>query len=200
MTARIEQVIVRPWGPEDAPAVLEAVRESLAELVPWMAWCHPGYGAVDAQSYSSGRPDAWSRGEEYALAIVAPDGQFLGGTGLNFLDLFNRRANLGYWVRTSATGQGVATAVAARVARWALEEMAWERVEIVAAAANRASHRVAERLGARFEGLARARIRVGSDLQAARAYALTRDDLPAISTPEAPRIDWQVPSVVLWNV
>ena len=57
----------------------------------------------------------WQEGNEYAFAIVqAQDGQFLGGCGLNQINRVNRFANLGYWVRTSQAGHGVAT-VAARL-------------------------------------------------------------------------------------
>jgi RimJ/RimL family protein N-acetyltransferase len=49
----------------------------------------------------------------FAFVITdALDGTLLGGTGLNNLSLEYRLANLGYWVRSSRRGQGIAPAAA----------------------------------------------------------------------------------------
>jgi hypothetical protein len=36
------QVAIRPYQPGDAPLLYEAARESIADISPWMPWCHPG--------------------------------------------------------------------------------------------------------------------------------------------------------------
>jgi hypothetical protein len=71
-------------------------------------------------------------------------------------------ANLGYWVRTSATGHGVATRAARLVAQFGIEKIGLLRVEIVVAIGNIASMRVAEKAGAKREGILRNRL-VGRD-------------------------------------
>ena len=67
----------------------------------------------------------------------------------------NRHANLGYWVRTSATGRGVATAAVRLAAHFGFESLDLIRIEIVMAVANLASRRVAEKAGATLEGTLR---------------------------------------------
>ena len=97
--------------------------------------------------------------------------------GLNRIDHENRRANLGYWIRTSRTGSGIATAVTRLLARWAFQELKLNRIEIVVATGNQSSQRVAEKAGARREGTLRNRIKVREDLHDAIMYSLVPGDL-----------------------
>jgi RimJ/RimL family protein N-acetyltransferase len=76
---------------------------------------------------------------------------------------------LGYWLRPSATGLGLATEAAAAATRVALELMGAHRVELHIDSRNAASVRLAERLGFRLE----ARLREwGADLEGARGDRL----------------------------
>ena len=72
----------------------------------------------------------------------------------------DRAVNLGYWVRTSRTREGVASAATRLLARFGFEELKLNRVEIIAATGNKASQRVAEKAGATKEGVLRNRIGV----------------------------------------
>ena len=56
--------------------------------------------------------------------------------------------NVGYWVRTGCTRQGIATATVRLVARLAFEDLDLERLEFVIGVDNVASRRVAEKAGA----------------------------------------------------
>ena len=101
-------------------------------------------------------PDAWKGGVQFALAITdAQNGEFLGGTGLNHINYQYRLANLGYWVRTSATGRGIATAAARLAGEFGVRCLRLLRAEIVVAVGNQPSLRVAEKVGAVKEGILR---------------------------------------------
>jgi ribosomal-protein-serine acetyltransferase len=67
-------------------------------------------------------------------------------------------ANLGYWVRTGYTGRGVATTATLLLAKWGFEVLELKRIEIVVAVGNDRSLRVAEKVGAKREGILRNRI------------------------------------------
>jgi RimJ/RimL family protein N-acetyltransferase len=62
-------------------------------------------------------------------------------------------ADIGYWVRTSQTGLGLATAAVRLVARFGFEDLGLRRLEMLIATDNLASRRVAEKVGATFEGV-----------------------------------------------
>src|SRR5437667_257938 len=103
-------LLVRTYRAEDANALYEAARESIAEVSVWLPWCHENYSIEESREFVSSRAQAAEGDEWYSFAIFEKDsGRFLGGVGLNFFNRVHQMTNLGYWVRTSATGRGVAT-------------------------------------------------------------------------------------------
>ena len=86
------------------------------------------------------------------------NGRFLGGCGLSDFRLNRKIANLGYWVRTSVTRKGVATAITLLLAEFGINELNLKRIEIVVDVDNIASQRVAEKSGAIREGTLRNRV------------------------------------------
>ena len=168
-------VRIRPYAMDDAAAVFEAARESVAELQPWMPWCHPDYAIAESRAWLAARIPEFAQGIAFELAIVSGNGRFLGGCGLNSIDRTNRRANLGYWVRTSATRRGVATAAVRLLRDWGFAMTDLVRLEIVVASGNVASRRVAEKSGAHREGTLRRRLLLHGMLHDATIFSLTRD-------------------------
>jgi RimJ/RimL family protein N-acetyltransferase len=167
-------VSIRSYRLEDGPALFEAVIESRRELAPWMPWCHPAYSIDDARNWVELQVGNFREGREYDFVIVSPGGRFLGACGLNQFDLPNRRANLGYWVRSSETGRGVAVAAVRQLARWAFENTDFNRLEIIAAVGNERSQRVAERAGAEREGVLLSRLMLHDRMHDAAIYSFVR--------------------------
>lgn len=161
---RGEGVRVRRYAFSDVNALHAAVRESIAELLPWLPWCTNTYSKRESESWIQFNEAAWEKNHEYNLVVTDDAGELLGGCGLNAIDWANRRANLGYWVRTSRAREGVATKATRLVAELAFDDLKLRRIEIVAAVGNLASQRVAERAGAVREGIARNRLQLyGAD-------------------------------------
>jgi ribosomal-protein-serine acetyltransferase len=144
-----ESVKIRCYHSADIALLFEGVRESVAEVSPWLAWCHPGYSIEESTEWVSHCDKSWNEGTEFNFAIFdLKAGNFLGGVGLNQINRLHQFANLGYWVRSTCTGQGVATAGVLLAARFGFEELSLARIEIVIAVENKASQRVAEKAGA----------------------------------------------------
>jgi RimJ/RimL family protein N-acetyltransferase len=174
-----DSVAIRFYEPGDAEALFAAARESVADVYPWLAWCHPDYALVEAEEWTERQPALRAGGEEYNFVITDAAGRFLGGCGLNQLNALHRTANLGYWVRSSAAGRGAAPAAVVALARWAFASTALERLEIVAAVTNVRSQRVAEKAGALREGVLRRRLHMHGVSHDAVVYSLVRADAPA---------------------
>ena len=116
----------------------------------------------------------FEQGTAFEFAIVSADGGYLGGCGLNQIDKTNCRANLGYWVRSSATRLGVATTAVRAIRDWAFDRTGLIRLEIVIAVGNFASHRVAEKAGAIREGILRRRLVLHGVAHDATMFSFTR--------------------------
>lgn len=179
------RVTIRPYEPGDAAALYEAVRESIGEVYPWLQWCHPGYARREAEAWIEHCRAARERGDEYQFAIVDEWGRYLGGCGLNKLQHDHRVANLGYWVRSSAAGRGVASAAVRQLAAFAFRETDLHRLEIIAAVGNRASQRVAERAGATREAEIRGRLHLHGAAHDAVQYSIVRGGWDPSASPPA---------------
>ena len=50
-TLRDDVLELRPPTADDVDELYAGVRESLPEILPWMAWCHPDYARVDTAEW-----------------------------------------------------------------------------------------------------------------------------------------------------
>jgi RimJ/RimL family protein N-acetyltransferase len=166
---------LRPYHPDDAAALWEAAHESVAEVFPWLAWCHTQYSVAEAADWIRSRSQLAAEGYEYTFAIVSDAGKFLGGCGINQINRIHKFGNLGYWVRTSATGRGVATEAVRQAAAFAFQKTDLVRLEIVCAVGNERSQRVALRVGAVCEGVLRRRLILHGEPVDAVMYSLVRE-------------------------
>jgi ribosomal-protein-serine acetyltransferase len=175
---RDDRVLLRPYQHEDIDELFRAASESIQEVGQWLPWCHNDYTRQESSAWVESRPQAWRDGVEYSFAIIdAASGLLVGGCGLNQFDYDRQRCNLGYWVRTTALRNGYATAATRMLARWGVDTLNLERMEIVAAVGNIASQRVAVKVGAMREGIARSRIRIRGTQYNAVIFSLIRSDV-----------------------
>jgi ribosomal-protein-serine acetyltransferase len=118
------------------------------ELTRW-GFYHVGFTMEDAVNDVVSRITTWNEGEAYTFLIEElPGPVFLGNCRIEELELEKNHASLGWWVRTSKTGHGIATAAARHVAQAAFDNLPLRSLAIYTNADNIASRRVAEKIGA----------------------------------------------------
>ena len=141
-------ITIRTHKPSDVHPYFEAVRESIAEVSLHLPWCHQDYSIEEARAWIKKMiPRFWAQRSEYHFVITdAITGSVLGGCGLDEVNWVNQTANLGYWVRTSRTRQGIATAASRLLARFGFEQLRLKRIDVVTSIENVASARVIEKL------------------------------------------------------
>lgn len=174
--------MLRPYEFGEEDDLHFAVQSSLAELNPWMSWATQNYTKDVAQSFITITRAEWSRGTLYSFAIVdANTNELLGGCSLSHIHPIYRFCNLGYWVKTSHHRKGIAGVAAKLAARFAFEKLNIIRAEIVIAVGNEASKRVAEKIGAHYEGILLNRMPVREKIYDAHMFSLLPADfgLPA---------------------
>ena len=171
------RIAIRRFLPTDLAAFYAAIDESRAHLAAWLPWMHDGYAIADTAEWLARRDAEWDSGTDFAVLVEdAASGEVLGAAGLHDVDRAHRFAQLGYWVRASCRGRGIAPAAARLVARWGFDEAGLGRVEIVVALGNAPSRRAAERSGARYEGCARNRLLIRGESHDAAVYAFVPGD------------------------
>jgi RimJ/RimL family protein N-acetyltransferase len=141
-------------------ALNAAICESLDELRPWMPWAQTAPSIEESETVLRHQLAEFILRSDlvyqfYARTADGQPGRLLGGTGLHRFDWTVRRFEIGYWIRTSAQGQGYVSEAVAALARMAFEELRARRVEIRMDEANLRSRAVAERCGFELEGVLR---------------------------------------------
>ena len=170
---RNHSILIRPFSTNDGPGLCSAARESIAELCAWMTWCSPTYSVAEATAFVAQAGRDWESGMRYCFAIAeAASGTLLGSIGLTQINQKHQFANVGVWVRTARTSQGIATEATRMLVRFAFEELRLRRLEFVVAAANLPSVRAVEKIGAKREGVLRQRLSLAGEVHDAFLYAL----------------------------
>lgn len=177
-----ERVLLRPYCLDDVEFLYEAARESVVEVQNWLPWCHANYSRQESETWIKSCDEAWAKGTAYEFAIFdTKTGLYLGGCGLNHIDPIDKIANLGYWVRSSQTSEGVATTATILLVHFGFRGLKLNRIEIVAATGNKASQRVAEKAGAKREGILRNRCTVNDQVLDAMMFSFIPQDFPEIN-------------------
>lgn len=181
-------ILIRPHAAGDIESLYEAVVESMATVGRWMSWCHADYSMQDARTWHERCARAWDTEGDREFGIFdAGSGEVLGCVGINQINRVNRFANMGYWVRASRERHGIASTAARLASGFAFAGLGLARIEIVVLPDNLASRRVAEKIGARFECIARNRLQFGDRARDAAMYSLVPRDLtPLVATEGAP--------------
>lgn len=166
-------LLLRPLRASDAEAFAAAARESVSSVGRWMDWCRADYPLAEAQEWVAATERERALRLSYEMGVFdARNGAFLGGTGLNQINQTHNFCNLGYWVRESCQGHGIATRAARILTGFGLQELGLTRIEIVIAEDNAPSRAVARNLGALLEGVARNRLVIHGSPVAAAVYSL----------------------------
>jgi RimJ/RimL family protein N-acetyltransferase len=145
-----------------------------------MSWANESYTLATAREYISITRTRWEERTLFAFAISRKD-EILGACTLSSIHAVYKYCNLGYWVRRSRHGQGIAGRAAKLAARFAFEHVGLVRAEIVIAIGNRASIRVAEKIGAHYEGILLNRMVIGQFVCDAHMYSLLPSDFGLVT-------------------
>ena len=133
-----------------ASALYEAVHESDRELQRYMPW---GRSRSDVEAFVTRATVEQKSGSSLQLAVLRTDDERIAGVvGLKNIDPFTPRAELGYWIRTSLSGKGMATDAACTLTKYALRELGLQRLDACVATTNQASERVLRKAGYLEEG------------------------------------------------
>jgi RimJ/RimL family protein N-acetyltransferase len=182
-----DRLVIRCYELGDAPLMKEAIDASLAHLRPFMAWIDDEPQSVEQKAELIERfRAAFDSGEAFVYGIFdRGESQLLGGSGLH-ARVGPGGLEIGYFVRASATRQGIATECAAALTRVGFEVCDADRIEIRIDPNNQKSFGVPQKLGFPVEATLRRRLpaRPGEPLRDVTIHTLFREDYdPSIAPP-----------------
>jgi RimJ/RimL family protein N-acetyltransferase len=152
-------MVVRCWEPRDSPLLKESIDSSLDELRPWLPWALDEPQTLEEKVQLLRRfRGRFDLGEDFTYGLFSRDeSEVVGGSG------FHRRVGegafeIGYWIRSSRAGQGLATEVTAGLTRVGFEVCEVDRIEIHCEPENERSMRIPRKLGYAEEARLRRRL------------------------------------------
>ena len=154
-----ERLRLRAPQAGDGPALHEALAESIADMrrflgaLPWVA-CEQTVDSAETYCRNS-QANFLARKDFPFLAFEKATGRLVGACGLHRVEWNTPKAEVGYWCRSSRTGQGFVTEAVEGAVAYAKRHMNVVRVELVTDEANSASRGVADRCGFTLEGVLR---------------------------------------------
>jgi ribosomal-protein-serine acetyltransferase len=131
--------------PDHAQGIFEAIVASQRELLPWMPWARePSVEAARLETANSARD--WEADKRFHFAAIERDSGLVLGV-MGFARESDEVAELSYWIRTDHAGRGLTTEACLALIDWARGALRLQRVTLWAGRENKASRRVADKLG-----------------------------------------------------
>src|SRR4051794_26548782 len=177
-----DRLLLRPCRSEDADGLTIAVAESRGQLDPWMPWSRFYDDPAAASVYIETAQASWKNGEELPLLITDRfGGEILGGSGFHHIHWDRGTFATGYWVRTSATGQGIARETVRALSKLVFEHFHGTRIWLTCDSRNDRSRQIPVALGFHREACCRndSRATDGS-LRDTLVYGMTADEYAEI--------------------
>ncbi len=143
-----DRLLIRMWQPADDAGFREMVFDP--EMMRYIGGGLPWNEERIAEFFPRQRRHLASHGCCMGALVDRGSGHLAGVCGLQPLGKTGE-IEVGWWVVKDRWGQGLATEAGGAALRFAWESLGLERVKAIAAAENRASLRVMEKLGMRFE-------------------------------------------------
>lgn len=181
------RLIIRPPQLNDALAVHAAILESFEELHQFMPWAQEKQSIEATEDFIRTAVANWilQRNEEPYLPLFIFDSttqDFVGATGYHHFDWTIPCLEVGYWIRSSRSGNGLMTEAVNALTQYAFKELQVKRIAITCDTHNIKSKNIPERLGYSLEGELKYNRRT-NDNQISNTYIFARynlDDMPKL--------------------
>ena len=171
-------VVIRLVRPRDARVLQHELLNNRAWLQPWEATLPHAVTSFDMRVSIKRLLQQYRDGGGVPL-VMEHDGEVVGQ--LNIWGIMHgslSSATIGYWISERVAGRGVTPTAVAMATDLAFTELGLHRMEICVRPENRASVRVVQKLGFRYEGLRRNFIHIDGNWRDHFAFALVREDVP----------------------
>lgn len=134
-----------------AKVMFEVIDENREHLGPWMPWAKLTKKVEDSLQYLFNKEEETKKGKkiEYGLFL---DNEYIGNISFFNIDEANKSAEVGYWLSSSHAKRGYMTEAVKVLEKEGFRSLKLNRIYIKCDERNKASFKVAEKCGYKFEG------------------------------------------------
>lgn len=178
-TLSTERLLLRALTPDDADSLYRhASNPNVTRYTSWDA-----HTSIDQSIRFVGEyaPSQYLQAipEPIAICERANAGEVIGVTGGTWADRSNQCMELGFWIAEPFWGRGYIPEAARELLRYLFDTYTLERVQAHCLAENLASARALEKIGLKFEGIARSAVFLRGRFWDICKYAMIRGDQQA---------------------
>jgi ribosomal-protein-alanine N-acetyltransferase len=172
------RLILRSLSEDDAADVFAYASDpEVARFVPWEAH----RSLEDSRRFIAGTLERAARGEPDTWGIVErASGKVIGTIRMGHLHPVHARADIGYVIGRAYWNRGLTTEAVRAVLRFGFAELRLNRIFAVCHVDNRASERVMQKAGMRYEGTLRGVALVKGVFEDRKLYAILQSEWLAL--------------------
>jgi ribosomal-protein-serine acetyltransferase len=149
-----DDILLRSLQLTDAPELFRAIEESRDHLRPWLNWIDSSTKPEHTLQFIEHCVQQQDSQEGIVLGIFK-NRQIIGEIGMHHWDHTLKKAQIGYWLSQDYLGKGILNRGLLRFLDFLYKKLDLNKIEIHFSVQNKASAKVAERLGFKVEGLVR---------------------------------------------
>jgi len=152
-----QRLTLQRFARRDATTLDDAIRESLTDLNQWLPWARMDYTPSDTTAFIRESIQAWKeeRAWDYSIRLNEDPRRHVGNISFWTVSKLGKIAEIGYWVRSGETRQGICTEAVGMLLDEIFDSLGYHKIVLRIAVGNDASDRVAEKLGFTREGVLR---------------------------------------------
>lgn len=137
-----------------ATEMFEAIDNNRDHLGVFLPWVPEMLSASDMTTYLKKCVDRYDQGVEFSF-VMRWQGKLIGRIGLQYINLLDMNASIGYWLTKDAEGHGIITKCCRWLITYGFNTMLLHRIEIETAVENTRSMAIPKKLGFTQEGVLR---------------------------------------------
>lgn len=169
------RVVLKAMEIGDAVKLYEAVMESYDHLHAKFIWATPNYSKKSSEDRIWQAYDNVDLGKAYDFGIFIND-VLIGCASITYKDKCYKTVGIGCWIRDTYSNRGLATEVDSLLVEFGFRVLKVNRIEITVSPENIAGQKIAEKLGAKKEGLLRKWFNINGQYKDAIIYSIIEED------------------------
>lgn len=156
------------------------------DVTKFLLW-DPHPNVEHTRNYIDYLQDRYRDGKYYDWALILRDsGKMIGTCGFSAIYPEHRYAEVGYVLNPAFRGQGYSGEALSAVLDFAFRKMMLNRVEARCVDENASSERVMQKVGMKFEGIARSALFVKGEYRNIKIYSILRDEYLSLKQKNKP--------------